>query len=157
METYCACCRGLKLMQYSSIARRNLEPMPTARHEHHAIHMQYSHLGLPGPLTGFHLLAANPPAAAPSFSCPTVATTFAYYLPLEPSSAAQAEQACEACYGAGQCVLYNSDLSGLAYGLAPADTHVGPAFGYQASMYGSDRRTWVFSDSSNTYGYWGRF
>ena len=144
-------------MQYSSIARHILELMPIAQHEHGAFHMQYSDLGLADPPTGSHPLSANPPAAAPSFSCPTGATTFAYNLPLDPSSATQAQQACGACYGVGQCALYDSDLSGLAYGRAPADTHIGPAFGYQASMYGSNGRTWEFSDSSNTYGYWGRF
>ena len=141
----------------SSIARHTLELMLCAQHEHRAFHMRYSDLGLAGPPTGSHLLAANPPAAAPSFTCPTGATTFTYFLPLDPASATQAQQACEACYGLGQCALYNGDTSGLAYGLAPANSNPGPTFGYQASGLGTNGRTWRHTMSFVPYGYWGRF
>ena len=57
----------------------------------------------------------------------------------------------------GQCALDTNDGSGLAYGLAPANTHIGPAFGYQASGLGSDGRVWKYSESASVYGYWGRF
>ena len=73
--------------------------------------------------------------------------------PLVNTSAAQAQGACQTCYGAA-CYLETADCAGNAYGPKPLGQYVcGDAyFGYAAGCTGGAGRIWSICSSSTTYG-----
>jgi hypothetical protein len=90
-------------------------------------------------------------------SCPSGATEWCSAEPISPSSDAQAQQACEACYGA-PCFLESADCAGLGYGpQPPAQFTCGDAyFGFESGCSGDDGRIWAICNSFETIGYWGK-
>jgi hypothetical protein len=75
--------------------------------------------------------------------------------PILATSAAQAQAACQACYGA-TCYQENADCAGLGYGPKPQGQYVcGDAyFGYAAGCSGGAGRIWSICSSNTTYGTW---
>jgi hypothetical protein len=110
------------------------------------------------------------PACLPLFCdsadiCPTDATEFCPGGPLDPTSSDQAMAACEACFGAGECVHFDEDCSGAGW-LQIFDTNdepplLSPMFGYEISQCsGSEQpagRVFAAGNSvpEQDYGYWG--
>ena len=89
-------------------------------------------------------------------SCPSAATQFCTPDPLDPTSSAQAQLACDTCYGT-PCFLETADCAGPGWGPNPAGSYVcGDAyFGYTAGCSGSAGRVWFICSSYTTFGYWG--
>lgn len=98
-------------------------------------------------------------SGGPGFTCPTGSTV--WVLPsgtLSPTSSAQAQAACEACYGAGNCYNSDEDSGGLSWGPKSATQ---PAcgqsyFGYTTGITGDNGRAWAVCNSGKTFGYWGK-
>jgi PKD domain len=89
--------------------------------------------------------------------CPSGATEWCSDTPIDPTSSAQAQIACETCYGA-PCFLEGGDCAGLGWGPNPPGSYVcGDAyFGFENGCSGDDGRTWGICNSFTTYGYWGK-
>ncbi len=90
-------------------------------------------------------------------SCPTGATEWCNDQPIDPTSSAQAQIACETCYGA-PCYLESADCAGLGWGPNPAGSYMcgDPYFGFENGCSGDDGRTWAICYSYTTYGHWGK-
>src|SRR5262245_31228144 len=90
------------------------------------------------------------PADAASYSigysfCPSGATLFSIPDPLDPTSSAQAQLACDTCFG-DPCSLALGDSSGPGWGHADSDA----TFGYSASGIGPAGRVWRNFNSYTT-------
>jgi hypothetical protein len=89
------------------------------------------------------------------WDCPTGMTEFCYGAPLDPSSATQAQAACEACYG-DTCYDEDADCAGNGFGPNPRGSYrCGDGyFGYEAGCSGAAGRVWSICSSFTTYGNW---
>ncbi|GAB4528229.1 MAG: hypothetical protein Tsb0020_45460 [Haliangiales bacterium] len=89
------------------------------------------------------------------FECPSGATAFCADGPLDRFNPAQAQQACEVCYGV-PCFDEGADCAGNGFGPNPAGEHqCGDGyFGYQDGCTGDAGRIWAICTSGTTYGRW---
>ncbi|MGH7786060.1 MAG: hypothetical protein ACRERC_04290 [Candidatus Binatia bacterium] len=89
-------------------------------------------------------------------SCPSGATQYCTANPHDPTSSAEAQLACDTCYGTS-CYLETADCAGPGWGPNPPGSYVcGDAyFGYTAGCSGAAGRVWYICSSYTTYGFWG--
>src|SRR5262245_54325126 len=81
-------------------------------------------------------------------SCPSGETQFCSPTPINPTDSAQAELACDICYGTS-CFLETADCAGPGWGPRPAGFYIcGQAyFGYTAGCSGDEGRVWPICNS----------
>jgi hypothetical protein len=98
-------------------------------------------------------------SGGPGFTCTTGSTVWVLSSgTLDPTSSAQAQAACEACYGTGMCYNSAEDSAGLSWGpMSAMPPSCGQAyFGYTTGITGDNGRAFTMCNSSKTFGYWGK-
>jgi hypothetical protein len=86
------------------------------------------------------------------FTCPTGAAMWCDTVPISPTNAAQAQKACQACFG-GACAVQNGDCAGPGYSQSGSG---GPTFGYQGGGCSGEAagHIWQYGTSYQSFGTW---